>query len=71
MVFYRIYATILFALISGLAYGQSPIKGKVIDENSNPIEFATVSVFSLPDSMLIGGGITNSQGQFEIKLDIK
>lgn len=71
MVFYRIYATILFALISGLAYGQSPIKGKVIDENFNPIEFATVSVFTLPDSMLIGGGITNSQGQFEIKLDIK
>ena len=46
---YRIYATILLTLISGLAFGQSPIKGEVVDENSNPIEFATVSVFSLPE----------------------
>ena len=56
-------------MISGLAFGQSPIKGEVVDENSNPIEFATVSVFSLPDSTLVAGGITDSKGQFEIKLD--
>ena len=35
------------------------LKGIVSDQNSNPIEFANVAVYSLPDSTLITGTITD------------
>ncbi|PLW92327.1 MAG: hypothetical protein C0592_11550, partial [Marinilabiliales bacterium] len=43
------------------------IKGVVTDSISGaPIEYANVSIFSLPDSTLAGGSITDSTGQFVI-----
>ena len=43
------------------------IKGVVTDSISGkPIEYANVSIFSLPDSTLAGGAITDSTGQFVI-----
>ena len=40
------------------------IQGKVTDENQQPIEFANVILYSLPDSLLITGTITNKNGEF-------
>ena len=45
------------------------IIGTVIEEASgNPLEFTTVSVFSQKDSSLIGGGLTDDKGMFNIEV---
>lgn len=42
------------------------ITGKVTDEQNQPIEFANVSLYSLPDSALITGTVTNQAGEFSL-----
>jgi len=69
-------AILAFISISVLAQqrgnwsGQAPsfqIIGKLIDkESGTPIEFATVSVFSIKDSTLTTGALTNEKGRFVI-----
>lgn len=45
----------------------SGIKGIVVEnEHHKPLEYATVSIYSLPDSLLIKGTITNKKGEFEL-----
>ncbi|MBL4559639.1 MAG: TonB-dependent receptor [Labilibaculum sp.] len=49
----------------------SGLKGIVIEnEHHKPLEYATVSIYSLPDSLLIKGTITNRKGEFGL-LDLK
>lgn len=44
------------------------IKGKVIESLSNtPVEYATVTLYTSKDSMMVDGVITNSEGLFEFK----
>jgi len=44
------------------------IKGKIIDEDSGaPVEYATISVFRMRDSLLVSGAITAADGSFEIE----
>lgn len=38
----------------------------VIDNNNQPLEYATVGIFSQKDSSVVGGGITNAQGLIAI-----
>lgn len=45
------------------------IKGVVTDINSNPIEYANVAVYSLPDSVLIAGTTTDESGSFIFTAD--
>lgn len=46
------------------------VKGRVINKTTNePMEYATVSVFSLPDSTLVTGGITEPTGHFTLQLE--
>ena len=58
----------------GGANGPKPqimLKGQIIDQlNGNPLEFATISLFSKRDSSLVGGGLTELDGTFEIKVPI-
>ena len=42
------------------------IKGKIIDKNNNPVEFANVVELSLPDSTFVNGAVTNKEGIFSI-----
>ncbi|MEM9548376.1 MAG: TonB-dependent receptor [Bacteroidota bacterium] len=52
--------------------GDKKIKGKVVDGSSGqPMEFATVSIYSVQDSTLISGGITEIDGNFEFKVKVK
>ncbi len=47
------------------------ISGKVLDDTNTPVEYATITLFSLRDSSIATGGITNSKGEFkftELKL---
>lgn len=48
---------------------ESGVKGKVVDKSSNSVvEYATIMVFSLPDSAFVSGGITDANGSFQLKL---
>ncbi len=43
------------------------IKGVIVDEETDqPMEYANVAVYDQQDSILISGGITDEQGEFEI-----
>jgi len=45
------------------------IKGVVLDKSSNsPLEFATVALFSMRDSSLLTGGITEADGSFKVEV---
>ena len=47
------------------------IKGIVVDQSTgNPLEFATVSLFSKRDSSLVGGGLTELDGTFSLTAKI-
>lgn len=41
-------------------------KGRLVDENGSPTEFANVALLSVADSSLIAGGVTNASGVFVI-----
>ncbi len=47
------------------------ITGNVQDEQKKPIEFANVALYSLPDSTLITGTITDSKGNFLLKKEVQ
>lgn len=42
------------------------LTGKVIDIQNQAVEFATVALYTLPDSTLVKGTITNQQGEFSL-----
>ena len=47
------------------------LKGKIIDANTGTgLEFATVSIFNKNDGSLVGGGLTDINGLFEMKAKI-
>jgi len=61
--------TVLFIIITLLTFGQEnkpySISGVLIDSTSKqPIEFASVAIYKLPDTVLVTGAITNSKGKF-------
>tara|TARA_B110000902_G_scaffold151565_1_gene174200 strand:- start:504 stop:2951 length:2448 start_codon:yes stop_codon:yes gene_type:complete len=44
------------------------VSGKIIEAETNqPLEYATISFFSKAENKIIGGGITDLQGEFKIK----
>ena len=45
------------------------IKGTIHDNSNNPIEYVNVALFSMPDTTLIGGSVTDSVGNFTITSD--
>lgn len=43
--------------------------GQIVDEaTATPLEFATISFFSIRDSSLAGGGLTDLEGKFEVEI---
>jgi len=61
--------TLFFLCIHTVAaFAQSNIIGKVIDrENGEPIEYASIALYQLPDSTLITGVVTDVNGVFELR----
>ena len=58
---------VLFFLFGGILLPlQAQIRGTVLDTDSNPIEFANVALYSIPDSTLLAGTITDSEGAFAL-----
>ena len=59
---------ILFSFISLSGQSLITIKGNITDgDNQQPIEFATIAVYNAKDSSLLGGGISEGEGIFEIQ----
>ena len=58
---------VLFFLFSNIIYCQpAPIKGQVVDEQNNPLEFVSVALLKQKDSTLINYTITDTKGDFSI-----
>lgn len=49
--------------------GQTILEGRVLRQDSISVEWANVLVKNMVDSVLVAGGITNSQGVFRIPID--
>jgi len=69
MNFEKIILTALILLTTLFTYGQGSklysISGVTIDLTSKqPIEFASIAIYKLPDTVLVTGIITNSKGEF-------
>ena len=42
------------------------LTGKVVDTQNQPIEFANIALYLLPDSTLVTGTVTNTEGEFSL-----
>lgn len=70
-----LYSTLLLFLIPIKTFAESSdvknrtIKGKVIDkETKTPLEYATITFYSLTEKKIVDGTITDINGEFEIKI---
>ena len=63
--------TLLFLLTSNILTAQDEVSitGTVMDKDINqPLEYATIAFFSKKENKIITGGITDTQGKFDIKV---
>ena len=66
----RILLLSLFVLLLNLAQASILVKGHVLDKTSGqPLEYATVQVFSNPDRSFVNGVITDVKGKFELRVE--
>ena len=63
----RVTTTIIVLLATIFQLNAQNLIGIVTDENGQPMEFATISLRSLPDSVIVAGCITDAKGQFSIE----
>ncbi len=58
---------VIATLFFSFGISAQTITGKVTDVQNQPIEFANIALYSLPDSLLISGTATDKDGIFTIK----
>ena len=64
----RIYLLLIGILAEACAtYAQQTLTGRVVDVQNQPIEFANVALYALPDSSLVTGTITDARGAFALE----
>lgn len=64
----KIYLLFLYSLVFPLmASGQGIVKGKVVEENGQPLPYANVILMSESDSTIITGGVTDDNGEFSLE----
>ena len=56
---------LLAALLLQISVSAQTISGRVLQADSRPAEFATVTIFNANDSTLVKGAITGDNGQYE------
>lgn len=61
-----LYLITVFSCIFVRMSAQS-LRGVVVDENGQPMSFATVALYALPDSAVVGGGISDEEGRFDVE----
>jgi len=63
----KIFVIVLLFHFCVTSFGQNTfsINGKLIDSSNNkPVEYASVAIYKLPDTVLVTGTITNAKGEF-------
>lgn len=60
----KFFLIAIATLFFGFGISAQTITGKVTDSENQPIEFANVALYSLPDSALVTGTVTNANGEF-------
>lgn len=64
----KVLVLLLFIGVTGNALAQKfSVKGQVTDTLSSPMPSSTVMLLSAKDSVLVNFGVTDLQGNFEIK----
>jgi hypothetical protein len=48
---------------------QAQLKGTLIDQDQQPIEFANVALYSMPDSVMITGAVSDVNGNFTLNTE--
>ena len=67
---FRVVFVLMLGLLVQHAFASVTVKGKVVNKDTGePMEYATVSAFSLPDSTLVAGVITEPSGHFSLQLE--
>src|SRR5690606_7580867 len=69
---FSVVAVVLFAFVPGVLWAQGAggggvIQGRVVSESGAPLPAAGVEVRSAADSTLVGGGVTDADGQFRVE----
>lgn len=62
----KLLSTLLAIIAFSPCISGQTIRGKVLDDKGEPMEFATVALCSLPDSSIVAGCSTDLEGLFEI-----
>jgi len=57
---------LIFTLFTSLGFSQSMLTGRVLDENNDPVFFATVALYNAQDSSLVAAESTDDNGIFNI-----
>lgn len=66
----RLAFMLFLGLLVHYSFASITVKGKVVNKDTGePMEYATVSAFSLPDSTLAAGVITEPSGHFSLQLE--
>ena len=63
----RILSLLFSFLFCVSSFSQHSMRGQVLDEQDQPIDYATVALLNPGDSILAYFGITNTQGNYQIK----
>lgn len=63
MLFFGLFMTVLIALQAQV------IRGRVVNMQEEPVEFANVVLLSLPDSVFVQGAVSDAEGAFSMNAD--
>ena len=69
MKYFNVYLMVLFLFCCQGIFAQNALSGRVTDSNGSAIEFANVMLYSLPDSAIVTGTITNAKGEFSLQVE--
>lgn len=64
----HIILSALIALLTTWSAAAQEVTGKVVNNNGEPLAFATVKVSTLPDSVVVVGGISREDGSFALQV---
>lgn len=67
----HILLSALLALLTTWSVAAQGITGKVVNNNGEPLAFATVKISTLTDSVVIAGGISKEDGTFSLQVEGK
>ncbi len=62
----RIFLILIFACLCLSAYASGDWKGRVLDENGQPLPYATVALLSSGDSTLVAGTTSSQDGSYKL-----